>query len=167
MLTLVPPSVRLLPLIALLLGMGCSSKNSGNYACGMYAVAGQSLLLEEFTRPGKTLSEPPADIPGVLPVRLALGPSFRAVAGRSDTMLIVGLEGTLPATPVVDWGALIVSPAGVAQGVLLYQGDPIQGAPRIGTLNAGERNLPLIGLRTDVANFQDPSCPIFPDSLRR
>jgi len=133
----------------------------------MYAVAGQSLLLEEFTRPGKTLSMPPADFPGVLPVRIALGPAFRAVAGRTDSMLIVGLEGTLPVTPAVDWGALIVSPAGVAQGVLLYQGDPILGAPRIGTLNAGERNLPLIGLKTDLANFQDATCPIFPDSLRR
>jgi hypothetical protein len=133
----------------------------------MYAVAGQSLLLEEFTRPGKTLSTPPADFPGVLPVRIALGPAFRAVAGRTDSMLIVGLEGTLPVTPAVDWGVLVVSPAGVAQGVLLYQGDPILGAPRIGTLNAGERNLPLIGLMTDLANFQDATCPIFPDSLRR
>lgn len=156
-----------LPLAALLLGLGCGSKNSGNYACGMYAVAGQSLLLEEFTRPGKTLSAPPADVPGVLPVRIALGPAFRAVAGRSDTLLVVGLEGTLPVTPAVDWGALVVNPAGVAQGVLLYQGDPILGAPRIGTLNAGPRNLPLIGLTTDLANFQDATCPIFPDSLRR
>ena len=133
----------------------------------MYAVAGQSLLLEEFTRPGKTLSAPPADLPGVLPVRIALGPAFRAVTGRTDSMIIVGLEGTLPVTPVADWGTLIVSPAGVAQGVLLYQGDPILGAPRIGTLNAGERNLPLIGLMTDLANFQDATCPIFPDSLKR
>lgn len=161
------PRALVIPLAALLLGLGCGSKNAGNYACGMYAVAGQSLLLEEFTRPGKTLSAPPSELPAVLPVRVALGPSFRAVTGRADTLIIVGLEGTLPPTPAVDWGALIVSPSGVAQGVLLYQGDPIQGAPRIGTLNAGERNLPLIGLKTDVANFQDASCPIFPDSLRR
>jgi len=161
------PRALVLPLATLVVLLGCDSKNAGNYACGMYAVAGQSLLLEEFTRPGKTLSAPPANLPGVLPVRIALGPAFRAVAGRTDTMLIIGLEGALPATPAVDWGALIVSPAGVAQGVLLYQGDPIQGAPRIGTLNAGERNLPLIGLKTDLANFQDPTCPIFPDSLRR
>jgi hypothetical protein len=155
------------PLAALLALVGCDSGNSGNYGCGIAAVAGQSLLLEEFTRPGKTLSAPPADLPGVLPVRVALGPAFRAVAGRTDTMLVIGLEGTLPPTPAVDWGVLIVSPAGTAQGVLLYQGDPIQGAPRLGTVNAGERNLPLVGLTTDVANFQDPSCPIFPDSLAR
>ena len=156
------------PLLAAVIVLaGCGSKNSGNYACGISAVAGHSLLLEEFTRPGKTLSAPPTDLPGMLPVRVALGPAYRAVVGRADSLLIIGLEGTLPATPAVDWGALIVSPAGTAQGVLLYQGDPIQGAPRIGTLNAGTRNLPLIGLTTDVANFQDAACPIFPDSLGR
>ena len=78
-----------LPLAALLIGLGCGSKNSGNYACGMYAVAGQSLLLEEFTRPGKTLSAPPTDLPATLPVRLALGPAFRAVAGRTDSMIVI------------------------------------------------------------------------------
>ena len=48
-----------------------------------------------------------------------------------------------------------------------YNGDPIQGAPLLGSVNAGERNLPLIGLQTTLANFEDASCPIFPDSLRR
>jgi hypothetical protein len=155
------------PLTALLVLGGCDSKNSGSYGCGISAVAGQSLLLEEFTRPGKTLSVPPRDIPATLPVRLALGPALRAVAGLADSFVVIGLEGALPPTPVVDWGVLIVSPAGAVQGVLMYQGDPIQGAPRIGTINAGERNLPLVGLMTDIANFQDASCPVFPDSLTR
>lgn len=155
------------PLTALLVLGGCDSKNSGSYGCGISAVAGQSLLLEEFTRPGKTLSVPPREIPATLPVRLALGPALRAVAGRADSFVVVGLEGALPPTPAVDWGVLIVSPAGAVQGVLMYQGDPIQGAPRIGTINAGERNLPLVGLSTEIANFQDASCPVFPDSLTR
>ena len=155
------------PLAALLVLGGCDAKNSGNFGCGISAVAGQSLLLEEFTRPGKTLSVPPTNLPGVLPVRVALGPAFRAVAGRTDTLLVIGLEGELPPTPAVDWGILIVSPAGTAQGVLLYQGDPIEGAPRLGTIHAGDRNLPLVGLMTDIANFQDASCPVFPDSLTR
>ena len=155
------------PLAALLLLGGCDAKNSGNYGCGISAVAGQSLLLEEFTRPGKTLSVPPSRIPGIVTVRIALGPVFRAVAGRTDSLLVIGLEGELPPTPVVDWGILIVSPAGVVQGVLLYQGDPIQGAPLLGTIHAGERSLPLVGLSTDIANFQDASCPVFPDSLTR
>ena len=162
------PSRALIPsLLALASLGGCGGKNAGAYGCGIATVYGHSMILEEFTRPRKTLSELPAEIPGTLPVRLALGPALRAVAGRSDSALIVGLEGALPATPTVDWGVLIVSPQGRVQGVLLFPGDPIQGAPRLGTVNAGDRNLPLVGLATDVANFQDAACPIFPDSLRR
>src|ERR1044071_3037113 len=71
----------------------CGGGHSGGYGCGLSAMAGQSLLLEEFTRPGKTLSAAPLEMPGTLPVRIALGPSLRAVAGRSDSALIVGVEG--------------------------------------------------------------------------
>lgn len=157
----------LLALAALTAAAACSGTNSGNYGCGIAAVAGQSLILEEFTRPRTTISSAPATIPETLPVRIALGPALRAVAGRSDSGLVIGLDGPLPATPPVGFGVLIVSPAGAALGVLLYQGSPIDGAPHLGIVNAGERNLPLIGLQTDIARFQDASCPIFPDSLKR
>jgi hypothetical protein len=158
---------RILLLAACSCIAGCSGSGSGNYGCGIAAVAGQSLILEEFTRPGKTLSVPPTEIPGVLPVRIALGPALRAVAGRTDSSVVVGLEEALPLTPEVGFGVLIVAPDGGALGVILYQGNPIQGAPLLGIVNAGERNLPLIGLQADVVRFQDASCPIFPDSLRR
>ena len=158
---------RIGALVALLLLAGCSNKTSGNWGCGISAVAGQSLILEEFTRPGKTLSVPPTDMPGALPVRIALGPVFGSVVGRADSTIVVGLQGELPPTPAVGFGVLIVNPAGKAEGVLLYNGDPIQGAPRLGSVTAGDRTLPLIGLQTTIKNFEDPSCPVFPDSLRR
>lgn len=158
---------RFCALAALALLAGCSSANSGNFGCGMAAVAGQSLILEEFTRPGKTLSVPPAELPSALPVRIALGPVFRSVVGRADSLMVVGIQGALPETPPVGFGVLIVTPEGKADGVLLYNGDPIQGAPRLGSVSAGDRSLPLIGLRTTVRNFEDASCPIFPDSLHQ
>jgi len=153
--------------IAILLLAGCSGGKGGNYSCGFSAVAGQSMLLDEFNRPGRVLAEVPGQIPESLPVRIALGPVFPSVTGRADTMLVVGVEGTLPPTPQVGFGVLVVSPEGKAQGVLLYEGSPIQGAPRLGSVNAGGQDLPLIGIRLDVAQFQSPSCPIFPDSLRK
>ena len=162
---LVRAASTLLLTVALL--AACESKNAGNFACGMTAVAGQSLMLEEFTRPGKTLGVAPSVIPATLPVRIALGPALRAVAGRADSQIVIGVEGALPATPPADWGILIVHPDGRVVGVVLYQGNPIEGAPLLGTVNAGDRNLPLVGLMTDVANFQDATCPIFPDSLTR
>jgi hypothetical protein len=156
-----------IPLSLLVLLGGCSGGKPGNYGCGFAAVAGQSMLLDQFNRPGTVLGSLPAQLPAALPVRVALGPVFRSVTGRADTMLIIGVEGTLPATPPIGFGVLVVSPAGRSEGVLLYEGDPIQGAPRLGTVNVGARNLPLIGLRLDITQFEKPSCPIFPDSLRR
>jgi hypothetical protein len=158
---------RLTPLVALVILGGCGGKSSGGYGCGISAVAGQSLLLEEFTRAGKTLSKPPAEFPAALPVRIALGPAMTSVVGHVDSSIVVGLEGALPETPAVGFGVLIVNLEGKAQGVILYNGDPIRDAPMIGTVNAGERNLPLIGLMTTIANFEDPSCPVFPDSLKQ
>jgi hypothetical protein len=157
---------RLLPLFLIL--AGCSGPRSGNYGCGIAAVAGQSLLIEEFTREGRVLGEAPASLPEVLPVRMALGEAYRAIVGRTDSVtLVIGVEGAVPATPVPGFGVLVVSAEGAAQGVLLYEGKPIEGAPELGTVSLGERTLPLLGLRTDVTQFEDKSCPIFPDSLRR
>lgn len=154
---------------ALLLGalVTACAPRAGGVGCGLATVAGQSMLLEEFRKPGTTLSALPANIPGILPIRVALGPAYRSVVGRADSMLVVGVEGTLPAAPEVGWGILAVSPAGAAEGVLLYQGDPPQGAPKLGSVNTGAKNLPLVGLTLVVANFQDPICPIFPDSLKK
>ncbi|HEV8149640.1 MAG TPA: hypothetical protein VGP61_05590 [Gemmatimonadales bacterium] len=156
-----------LPLCLLALCSGCSAGKPGNYGCGIATVAGQSMLLDQFNRPGTVLAELPAKIPASLPVRVALGPALRSVSGRADSMLIVGVEGTLPAAPPLGFGVIVVSPAGRSEGVLLYEGDPIQGAPRLGTVNLGARDLPLLGLRLDITQFEKPSCPIFPDSLRR
>jgi hypothetical protein len=154
-------------LLGLALLAGCSRGKPGNYRCGFAAVAGQSMLLDQFTKPGTVLSAVPQQVPEVLPVRIALGPAFRAVTGRADSALIVGVEGQLPSTPPLGFGVLVVSPDDRVEGVLLYEGSAIQGAPKLGTVNAGVLNLPLIGLRIDLTGFQNPGCPIFPDSLRR
>ncbi|MGH7560994.1 MAG: hypothetical protein ACRENB_08235 [Gemmatimonadales bacterium] len=154
--------------LLLLLAVPACGERSGRYGCGIAAVAGQSLLLEEFTREGRTLAAAPATLPEVVPVRMALGEAYRGIVGRSDSArLIIGIEGALPATPVPGYGVLVVNDSDAVQGVLLYEGRAIQGAPELGFVSAGDRNLPLIGLRTDVSSFQDASCPIFPDSLRR
>ena len=86
--------------------------------------------------------------------------------GRTDTTLVIGVEGSLPATPVVGFGVLIVNPQGHPDGVLLYEGAPIQNAPRLGSVNLGARDVLLIGLRIELSRFESPACPTFPDSLR-
>jgi len=122
---------RLLSVGGLFLVLACGSRGASNYSCGFATVTGQSLLLEEFTRPGTTLSALPRDVPGVLPVRVALGPSFRAVAGRADSLLVVGIEGTLPVTPVVGWGVLNESRGKRVYFVLGFDGDACYGPSEV------------------------------------
>ena len=157
---------RLAGSLSLLLLAGCSGKG-GNYGCGFAAVAGQSMLLDQFTHPGTVVSTLPVGLPEALPVRIALGPAFPSIVGRADTMIVVGVQGTLPATPVVGFGVLVLNPQDKLLGVLLYEGVAIRDAPVLGSVNVGGRDVPLIGIRLDLSRFEKPSCPIFPDSLRK
>lgn len=151
-------------LIGLLLLAGCGGRSS-NYRCGMAAMAGLSMVLEQFNRPGSTLGAAPAQLPESLPVRLALGPALRAVAGRGDSGVVIGVEGTIPPSHEVGFGVLVLDPSGHLAGVILFEGAPVQGAPKLGMVNLGSRNVPLIGIQLDLQRFQNAACPIFPDSV--
>ncbi len=48
---------------------------------------------------------------------------------------------------------------------MLFEGLPVEGAPRIGTVTVGSAMLPLIGIQLDPAKIEDPRCPFFPDSV--
>ena len=135
--------------------------------CGIAAFAGPSILLEEFTRPGRTLASVTQRLPEVLPVRRAAAGAYRGIVGRSDSTLIIGVDGPLPETPAPGYAVLVVDPQHGPAGVLLYDGKPIPGAPVLGTVNAGKLNVPLIAVRATVSAFEDARCPLFPDSLRR
>ncbi len=150
-------------LAALLLAgfTGCERRTS-DFGCGLAAMAGLSLVLEEFNRPGRALAAAPSTLPDSLPVRLALGPLLGSVVGRNDTSLVVGVEGAIPPTHTIGFGVLVQNPAGAAAGVILYEGQPIQGAPQLGIVNLGSKNVPLLGIRLDLGQFENPDCPTFP-----
>jgi hypothetical protein len=61
-------------------------------------------------------------------------------------------------------GVLIQDSTGRTRGVVLFDAPPVAGAPQIGTVVAGEHLAPLVGIMADPALFQDPRCPLFPDS---
>ena len=52
-----------------------------------------------------------------------------------------------------------------ARGVMVFESEPIRGAPTIGQVNADSLLLPLLGIQLDPARFEDPRCPLFPDSI--
>lgn len=148
----------------LLLGCGFAGSKT---RCGISAVAGPSLLLEEFGKPGATLDSAPSAMPAILPVRVAAGDAQRALVGKTDSGWVIGVDGPLAQSNPPGFGVLLVDNVAGPQGVLLYGGPPIPGAPVLGTVNIGSENVPLIGLTTQTAAFQDGRCPLFPDSLRQ
>jgi hypothetical protein len=155
-------------LIALGFGVSSCGGSPRNPACGITALAGATMLLDQFGQPEQTLSTVPRDMPSVLPVRLAAGPAWRGLLSRSaDSSWIVRVEGHLPAQVRPGFGVLVVGSNGVASGVMLYTGPPVSRAPVVGSVTTDTLTLPMLALQTNVAGLEDPACPFFPDSLAR
>jgi hypothetical protein len=154
-------------LAALLLIGACgrSSDKGGAAACGLAALAGPTALLGQFSVPDQTLASPPRDLPERLVVRLVAGPAYPAIVGRSDSLWVIGVDGSLPPKVKPGFGVLVLDRSGKAQGVMLYEGAPVEGAPPIGTVSMGNATVPLIGIQLDPAKIEDPRCSFFPDSV--
>ena len=80
---------------------------------------------------------------------------------------MIGVNGTLPTDISPGYGVLILDLQEKPLGVLLYEGQIIEGAPTLGSVSLGARVVPLIGIRVDPERIQEPNCPLFPDSLAR
>lgn len=155
-------AILLLPLIGLL---GCSQGRSSS-ACGITAIAGATMLLQEFGVPEQTLGSPPANLPPRLVARVAAGPAFESVVGRTaDSGWVIGVEGPMPERIKPRFGVLILDLQGAARGVMVFESEAIRGAPQIGRLSVDTLMLPLLGIQLDPSRFEDPACPLFPDSV--
>jgi len=149
-----------------LLGLTAACQRSEGGACGFTAIAGATMLLQEFGVPNQTLGEPPEQLPPRLVTRIAAGPAYEGMVGRTeDGRWLVGVEGNLPATIRPQYGVLILDLSGTARGVMLYESKRMRGAPSIGQVNVDSLMLPLLGIQLDPARFEDPRCPLFPDSV--
>jgi hypothetical protein len=80
-------------------------------------------------------------------------------------MLIIGMNGKLPNGVKPGFGVLVVDQSAKARGALLFEGAPVENAPEIGTVSVNNSTVPLLGLQVDPAKFEDPRCPLFPDSI--
>jgi hypothetical protein len=159
--------MRSLPLLVLAAALGCGKPpgQGGGAACGLAALAGPTALLQQFGVPQQTLSRPPARLPERLVARVVAGPALVALVGRADTLLVIGVEGAIPPAIKPAYGVLVLDQSEKARGVMLYEGLPVEGAPKIGTINIGAASLPLIGIQLDPARVENPDCPFFPDSV--
>jgi hypothetical protein len=155
--------------LALLAACGGAREGSST-TCGLAAVIGPQSLLSQFGVERQTLSLAPDSVPGRLVARVAGGPAFGAIVGRSseaDSLLLVGVEGRPPGEFALGFGVLATAPGGLARGLVLYEGLPVEGAPTIGTVTFGASTAPLIGVEADPGAYEDANCPTFPDSLLR
>ena len=161
------PAMPIQRLLVVLLALAACGKSAdrGNPACGLAALAGPTALLTQFSVPRQTLSRPPAKLPEHLVTRVVAGPALPAIVGRSDSLLVIGVDGAIPATVKPGYGVLVLDTTERARGVMLFEGLPVEGAPSIGTVNLGASTLPLIGIQLDPARIEDPRCPFFPDSV--
>jgi hypothetical protein len=157
---------RPLPTLFLLALAACGG-SAPQSSCGVAALAGPTMLLSEFGTPGQTLGLPPDTLPPRLVARIAAGPALPAIVGRTDSAWVIGVEGTLPTGVTPGFGVLVFDKSGSARGVLVYQGSPVTGAPVLGQVTIGASTVPLIGIQLDPAKYEDPRCPVFPDSVAR
>lgn len=159
----------LFPVVLLTLACGRSpdKDSAGSAACGLAALAGPTALLGQFSVPNQTLESPPRQLPERLVIRLVAGPAYPAIVGRSDSLLVIGVEGALPPNVKPGFGVLIIDQSGKTRGAMLYEGTPVEGAPQIGTVSVGNETVPLIGIQLDPARIEDPRCPFFPESVIR
>lgn len=153
----------LLPVL-LLAACGDSAPRS---ACGLAALAGPAMLLSEFATPGQTLGFPPDSLPPELVARMVAGPAMPAIVGRTDSGWVIGVEGTLPPSVTPGFGVLVMDVDGSARGVLLFERSPIAQAPVLGTVTIDSTTVPLLGIQLAPAKYEDPKCPVFPDSVLR
>ena len=154
---------RLAPVL-LLVSAACGERPPGA-ACGVVALAGPTMLLAEFATPGQTLGLPPDSLPPRLVARMVAGPALPAIVGRTDSAWVIGVEGTLPPAVAPGFGVLVLGLDGAARGVFLYEGSPIAQAPILGSVTIGALTVPLLGIQLDPAKYEDPRCPVFPDSV--
>ena len=157
------------PLFAAFLATACAGGDrSRSPTCGMALLIAPSLIQEQLKRPPFVLTETPRGLPGSLPVRVA-------GTTQPNTVLVTYAKGALtmdfqgtgfPAASVSDssvYALLVVDDSTQrAQGVLVYESRrPPPEYPSIGQLVAGDRSIPLYGVRVEWVNVSNPRCPLF------
>ena len=132
-----------------------------NPVCGISAMAGASMVLEQFTVPGKILSELPIGLEGVVPARVIGYGTARALAAHGPDGAILGYEGEgFPAMPGFAL-ALVEDSLDTFKGVLIYDLEPPQSIPQLGTISSSTTTVPLFGLRVMWSAVSSERCPMF------
>jgi hypothetical protein len=159
------PRYRWTPSLLLLFAACEAPPRASRAGCGLASLAGPTALLTQFSVPQQTLSVPPRNLPSRLVARFVAGGAFPAIVGRTDSSLVIGVEAPLAADARPGFGVLVVDQEERTRGVMVFEGNPVEGAPRLGDVSIGSTTIPLIGIQLDPARIEDANCPVFPDSV--
>lgn len=143
------------------LAAACGGNPENSAACGFAAVAAGSLVVQSLQDLSHAVSTAPANVPDTLPSKVVGRGTVRAVKQSGSPGLALRYEGEgFPTIP--GFGLLLVDDSlEVVRGVLIFEPDPPQGFPKIGTIATAATTLPLLGLRVHWPSLNAPRCPMF------
>jgi hypothetical protein len=146
--------------------LSACSRSTGSAACGIQSLTAPLAVKQAFGV-GNALEAVPAAAPSSLPIRLVAGPAWHGtVASDSAGGWRVSTAATVSKDAEIGYGVLVIDDQNRSLGVLAFNGRAVPGAMHIGELVIADTVVPLLGVRLDASELRDPTCPIFPDSLR-
>ena len=119
------------------------------------------MVLQQLATPGKILSDLPAGVEGIVPARVVGYGTAHAIAAISNEGAVLGYQGEgFPATP--GYGLILVEDSlDTFQGVLVFDLEPLQGIPQLGTISSSTTTIPLYGARVMWSAVSTEGCPMF------
>lgn len=155
-----------LPVAFLLVLAACGGDRGNSVTCGIAALTGPLVAKEAFAK-GNTLTAPPDSAPASLPLRIVAGAPLRGNVAAVDSLgWHLATPDAVADGPPFGYGVLLVDRRGDVIGALVFEGVPIPGAPLLGDITLRGVTVPLLGVRVDRRQIEDPKCPLFPDSTR-
>lgn len=145
-----------------MLAVACGERSSENSAsCGLAAMAGATMALEELRGGTKVLVQVPPGLEGTVPARVVgYGTALAiVVAGDDGPMVMFGGDG-FPQLPGFGL-ALVEDSTDTFKGVLIFESEPPRGYPVLGGVSSGTYAIPLYGLRVNWQMVSTPRCPLF------
>lgn len=157
------PRMLILALAVTACGRGGGS-GAGSPTCGIAAIAGPALIVNQLSNPRAALTDPPRGVPDSLPTVIILPKSREngAVIVTRDAAGKVSMLYRGPGFPSRGYGLLVVDDTSQrAMGVMVLDQEEPQRQPAIGSIVGGGAALNLYAVRVDWASVSNPRCPLF------
>ncbi len=140
----------------------CAGDRARSPTCGLAQIAGPTLIQQQLVNAPSVLTDAPRGLPGTLPARVVgLQQQGEVLVGYDNARLAMGYQGTSFPPGPGGYGLLVVDDSTQrAEGVLIYESEVPKNYPQLGTVNGGDRSMPLFGVRVDWASVNNPRCPL-------